>query len=59
MAEHDSWKKENLENTKKVVTEFERKLNTKIRRQEKFNRTEERNFRKELLGRYIAKVLYE
>jgi len=48
-----------LENAKKVVAEFEGRLNAEIRRQEKLDRTEERNFRRELLGRYIAKVLYE
>ena len=35
-AEHDSWeKKENLEYTKKVVVEFEGRLNVEVRRQEK------------------------
>jgi len=30
---HDSWKKEeDLENTKKVVAEFERRMNVEVRR---------------------------
>ena len=31
-VEHDSWKREkDLENTKKVVAEFKRRLNTEVR----------------------------
>jgi len=47
-----------LENAKKVVAEFEGRLNAEIRRQEKLDRTEERDLRRELLGRYITKILY-
>ena len=59
-AEQDSWKKEeNLENTKELVTEFERRMNAEVRRQEKLDLAEERNFRKkELPGKYTAKILY-
>jgi len=33
MAEHDSWKKEeDLENAKKLVAKFERRMNIKVRR---------------------------
>jgi len=47
MAEHDSWKKKkDLGNTKEVVAEFGRRLNTEVRRQEKLDRVEERNFRR-------------
>jgi len=32
-VEHDSWKKEeDLESTKKVVAEFERRMNAEVRR---------------------------
>jgi len=59
-VEQDSWKKEeNLENTRELVTEFERRMNVEVRRQEKLDLAEERNFRKkELPGKYTAKILY-
>ena len=41
MAKYDSWKKKNLENTKEVVAEFERRLNTEVRQQERMNIKEE------------------
>jgi len=45
-----------LENIKKIVTEFEKRLSTAIGRQEKIDN---RNFkRKELSGKYMAKILY-
>ena len=55
--EYDSWKKKkDLENTKEVVAEFERKLNTEVKRQDM---VEERDFRRrELPEKYIAKMLY-
>jgi len=47
MVEHDSWKKKkDLGNTKEVVAKFGRRLNTEVRRQEKLDRVEERNFRR-------------
>ena len=57
---HDIWeKKKDLENVKEVVAEFKERLNTEVRRQEKLNMVEERDFRRgELLGKYIAKMLY-
>ena len=60
IADNDSWKREeDLENVKEVVVEFKEKVNTKIRRQEKLDIVEERDFRRgELLGKYIAKILY-
>ena len=49
-----------MENIRKVVVKFEERLNIKVRRQEKLNIVEERNFRRgELLEKYIAKMLYE
>jgi len=48
-----------LENTKEVVVEFERRLNTEIRRQEKLDIAEERDFRREELSeKYMVKILY-
>ena len=60
IADNDSWKREeDLENVKEVVVEFKEKVNTKIRRQEKLDIVEERDFRRgELPGKYIAKILY-
>ena len=52
-------REENLENAKEVVIEFERRINVEIRRQEKLDMREKRDFRrKELLGKYMAKILY-
>ena len=60
MAEHDTWeKKENLGNTEKVLEEFERRMNAEVRRQEKIDTAEKRDFRREeLLGKFTAKILY-
>ena len=60
MAEYNSWEKEkDLENTKKLVAEFKRRINIEVRRQEKLDLVEEKNFRRvELLGKYIARILY-
>ena len=57
---HDIWeKKKDLKNVKEVVAEFKERLNTEVRRQEKLNMVEERDFKRgELLGKYIAKMLY-
>ena len=46
IAEHDSWKKEeDLENTKELVAELEKRMNVEVRRQEKLDLAEEKNFR--------------
>ena len=60
IVEHDTWeKKEDLENTREAVEEFEGRISTEVRRQEKLDRTEERDLgRGELLGKYTAKMLY-
>ena len=59
-AEHNSWEKEkDLENAKELVAEFERRMNIKVRRQKKLDMAKEKNFRREeLLGKYMAKILY-
>ena len=56
-TKNDTWEKEeNLENVKKAVAEFKERLSTKVRRQEKLDMVEERDFRKgELLERYMIK----
>ena len=61
MVEHDSWKKEeSLENAKEVVAEFEGRMNAEVRRQEKLDVMEEKDFRRgELPEKYIARMLYE
>ena len=53
-------REKNLENTKKAVAEFERRLSAEVRRQEKFNKIEEKDFRRgELPENYMARMLYE
>ena len=43
-----------------MVAEFEGRMNAEVRQQEKLDIVEERNFRrKELLGKYMAKILYK
>ena len=61
MAEEDTWKsKENLKNAIELVKEFEkeycREEKEKVRWQEK--EEDDKMFRRELPGRYTAKVLY-
>jgi len=60
MAEHDSWKKkEDLENAKELVVKFKRRMNAEVRKQEKLDIVEEKNFRRrELPGNYTARMLY-
>ena len=41
------------------MAEFERRLNVEVRKKEKLNMLEKRDFRrKELLGKYMVKMLY-
>ena len=60
MAEHDTWeRKEDLGNAREVLEEFEGRMNTEIRRQEKLDMAEERDFRRgELQEKFMAKMLY-
>ena len=60
MAEGDTWeRKENLKNVEELIEEFERRINMEVRRQEKIDMAEERDFRRrELLGKFTAKMLY-
>ena len=59
-AKYNTWeKKEDLENIKEVAAEFEGRLNAEVRRQEKLDIVEERDFRRgELLEKYTSKMLY-
>ena len=48
-----------MKNARELVAEFKERINVNIRRQEKLDLIEERNFRRgELLGKYIVKMLY-
>jgi len=59
-AEHNTWeRRENLGNAEKTLEEFEGWMNVEVRRQEKINIADERDFRKgELPGKFTAKMLY-
>ena len=60
MAEHDIWEKEkDLGNTREAVEEFEERMSVEVRRQEKLDMMEEKDFRRrELLEKYMVKILY-
>ena len=59
-AEEDTWeRKENLKNAEEALEEFEGRMNAEIRRQEKIDIAEERDFKRgELPGKFTAKMLY-
>ena len=59
-AEGDTWERiENLKNAEEAIKEFERKMSVEVRRQEKIDMAEERDFRRgELPGKVTAKMLY-
>jgi len=49
-----------LGNAKKTVAKFEERLNIEVKRQERINKIEDKDFRRgELSEKYIAKMLYE
>jgi len=60
MVEHDTWeKKEDLGNIREAMEEFEGRMSAEIRKQEKVDRIEEKNFRRgKLPEKYITKILY-
>ena len=60
MAEGDTWeRKKNLKNTEEALEDFEGRMSTEVRRQEKLNMAEEKDFRKgELPEKFIARMLY-
>ena len=48
-----------MKNAGKALEEFEERMNTEVRRQEKIDMAEERDFRRgELLEKFTAKMLY-
>jgi len=59
-AEGDTWeRKENLKNAEEALEEFEGRMNVEVRRQEKIDIAEEKDFRRgELSGKFTAKMLY-
>ena len=59
-TKHNSWEREeDLKNAKKVVAEFKKRVNVEVRRQEKLNMIEERDFKMgKLPGKYTTKMLY-
>ena len=60
MAENNTWeKREDLENAREALKEFEGRMNAEVRRQEKILIVKERDFRKgDLPGRFTMKMLY-
>ena len=61
MLENNTWeKKKNLKNAKELVDDYEGRVGVEIRHQEEVEkkREEEEYRRMELLGKYMAKLLY-
>ena len=60
IAEGDTWeRKENLKNAEEALEEFKGRMNAEVRRQERIDMAEERDFRRgELPGKFTAKMLY-
>jgi len=60
IVEYNTYKrKEDLRNTRKVVEEFKGRMSAEVRRQEKLDMMEEKDFRRgELPEKYTAKMLY-
>jgi len=60
MAESDTWeRRKDLGNAREALEEFEGRMNREVRRQEKLDMAEEKDFRRrELPGKYTAKMLY-
>ena len=60
MVEHDTQEREeNLGNTREAVEEFEGRMSAEVRKQEKLDRIEKKDFRRgKLPKKYMAKMLY-
>jgi len=60
-AKGDTWeRKESLKNAGEALEEFEGRMSMEIRRQDKIEMAEEKDFRRgELPGKFTAKMLYE
>ena len=53
-------REEDLENVREALEEFEGRMNAEVRRQEKLDMAEEKDFRRgELPGKFTVKMLYE
>jgi len=59
-AEGDTWeRKKDLKNAGEALEEFKGRINAEVRKQEKIDMAEEKDFRRgELLGKFMAKMLY-
>jgi len=59
-VESNTWeKREDLGNARETLEEFERRMNIEVRRQEKIEMAEERDFRRgNLPGRFTVRMLY-
>jgi len=59
-VEHDTWeRKEDLGNAREALEEFKGRMNAEVRKQEKLDMAEEKDFRRgKLPGKFIAKMLY-
>jgi len=60
MAESDTWeKREDLENAREALEEFGKRMDAEVRKQERIDMAEEKDFRRgELPGKYMAKLIY-
>ena len=60
MAKEDTWeRKENLKNMEEALEEFKERISVEVRRQERIDMAEERDFRREKLpGKFTARMLY-
>jgi len=60
MVEYDIWeRKRDLGNAREVLEEFKGRMNTEVRRQEKLDMAEEKDFRRgKLPEKFIVKMLY-
>ena len=59
-VEYNTWEsEEDLGNAREAIEKFEGRMNAEVRRQEKLDIMEEKDFRRrKLLEKYIAKMLY-
>ena len=56
IAKHDTWeRKEDLENAREAVEEFKERMSAKVRRQEKLDMIEEKDFRKRVIRKVYSK----
>ena len=60
IAEGDTWeRKENLKNVEEALEEFKERMSAEVRKQERIDLAEERDFRREELpGKFTVKMLY-